>query len=318
MSKIIKPFYINRKRYIETEGRAKIGVEGHYTIRAIKPGRGVVREISFPNLLTNLGMDALGSSPTFIRMHLGTGTAAPDVTDTQLAAFGVNVVNGMPSVSAGTSGSSPHFGFCRLVWTSSVGGATGTWTEIGVSNQNTTGGLRSRALILDGGGNPTSFPVLSDEQFSGVYEFRVFAPASDAKENIALSGTSYDTTTRALDVTGNAWHPPIADGLPIFQIGSAGGDARCWTGGLGSVTDVIPQGSNLGNRSGVVTDAYGAGNHYFDSGARWGSAAGVGQVRTVSLKLRGGGAFQIEYSPTFTKLTTEEFIHNQRVSWARK
>jgi hypothetical protein len=171
---------------------------------------------------------------------------------------------------------------------------------------------------LDGGGNPTSFPVLSDEQFSGVYEFRVFAPASDAEENIVLSGTPYDTTTRALDVTGKAWHPQIEDGLPIFQIGSAGGDARCWTGGLSSVTDVTPQGSNLGNRSGVVTYAYGAGNHYLDSGARWGSAAGVGQVRTVSLKLRSGGTFQIEYSPTFTKLTTEEFIHNQRVSWARR
>lgn len=321
MSSIKSPF-INLKRYVETENCARVGVEGRYTIRAIKPGHGVVRELSFPNLLTNLGMNALGSAPSFLRMHLGTGTAAPDVTDTGLGAFGVNVTTSTPSTTdRGAQSIAPYYGWQRLTFTSAVGAATGTWTEIGISNQTTNGNLRSRALILDGDGNPTSFPVLSDEQFQGVYEIRFYPPTSDDMRAITLSGVPYDATTRALDVTNGSaldgsWAPNVVPANSPFstRTGNLGG---LYTGGLGAITDSLPQGSQIPGSSSGANAAYGSGNFYLDVSRRWGSASGVGTIRTVRF-ISICTSFQIEYDPTFAKLTTEEFIHNQRISWARR
>lgn len=325
MSKIIKPgdraFYINRNRYVESESSLSVGVEGFYIGKAIKPGFGVVREfgqrVPSPNLITNLGLDALGEDASFIRMHLGTGTAPPQDTDTGLDNFGVNVQGSNPVQSFHSSGESPWFCETRLTWTSAVGGATGTWTEIGVSNQNTNGNLRSRALILDQGGQPTSFPVLADEQFQGTYIFREYVPESDSPATITLGSNSYNTITRPISVaTVNAnpgqWGCNL-DGTSQF-ISHTG--SQWYTGGLVAITAGAP----TGPVSGAVTasaSAYGAGNYYRDSSLRWGSGSAVGSLRTLVFAFR-SGRLQVEYDPVVNKLTTEEVIHNQRISWARR
>lgn len=328
MSRIIKPgesgFYINRKRWHETESEVRIGVAGFFSGKAIKPGVGVMREFGqvepSPNLLTNLGMDAIGGGASFNRMHLGTGTATPDFTDTALTNFGVSISG--PSSQTGVSGEAPYYGWIRLTWTSAVGGATGSWTEIGVSDQNTTGNLRSHALILDGGGSPVAFPVLADEQFQGTYEFRVYAPTADSLESIQLSGTPYDTITRALDVNktsgGGRWTPAVSGSGGLFGVPSSSADgSNVWSGGLVAVTSANPGGTNLGLRTTTGASGYTNGNYYIDSFSRWGSGAGVGNIMTVRHVLS-TGAFQIQYDPTITKLATEELIHNQRVHWARR
>lgn len=328
MSHIIKPgdraFFIGRRRGIEVESRARIAVDGRYTIRAIRPDGKVRAEMSFPNLLTNLGLNAIGQEAKFNRMHLGTGTSIPDVTDTSLANFGVNVQSGSPSQNEyGVEAGPPRYGWTRLTWTSTAGGATGTWTEIGISDQNTNGNLRSRALILDGGGNPTSFPVLSDEQFQGTYEMRTYLPASDAQEAVAMSGTPYDTTTRA--VRGNAsslstsagWNPYLTSSSSIFRpVSSSGTSQDVWNGGLGAITDANPLGTRVAGNASISTEAYGSGNYYLDFGMRFGSGSS-GSFRTFMF-LSASGCFQTEYDPPITKLTTEEVIHNLRISWARR
>jgi hypothetical protein len=329
MGKIIVPgepgFYINRKRYIETEGRVTLGVEGRYTLRAIKPGRGVVREASFPNLITDMGMNSLGNDVAWNRMHLGTGTTTPAVTDTGLAAFGTNVVNANPTVTTGNSGVAPYYGYARMVFTSAVGGATGNWTEIGISKQNTDGLLRSRALILDGGGSPTTFPVQSDEQFEGTYEFRIYVPTVDTPASITLSGTPYDTITRALRASDAVWAPSMVspgnptDGLFRLATGSQINTACTWySGALAATTAANPAGTqNSTGSTSMIAAAYGAGNFYRDYGLRSGAAVNVGTLRTARLIGTNTLALQVEYTPTITKLTTEELIHNQRISWAR-
>lgn len=329
MSKIIKPgdraFYINRKRYVEIESHVEVGVEGFYAGRAIKPGFGVTREFGFKvpckNLITNVGMDALGTAPSFSRMHLGTGTAAPQDTDTTLGNFGVAVgISG--SVTGGAQGSAPYFGWTQIVWTSDVGGATGAWTEIGISNQGTDGNLRSRALILDQGGQPTAFPVLADEQFQGSYMFRVYVPTADESRAITMSGDSYDAVTRALsastaNIFSGGWQPSINTGVPLFGHNpGAQSSANAYTGGLSAITSANPLGSSLGAGT-MSTATYSAGTHYLDIAQRFGSGQAVGAIRTVKTMCQ-CGSFQTEYDPVINKLTTEEVIHNQRVSWARR
>lgn len=318
-------FFINKNRFHESYGDVKFGVSGKYRLAAIKPGVGVVRSLEVPNLITNMGMDSLAGAPNFTHMHLGTGTTAPAFTDTALAVFGVNVVNGVSGQAYGVAATAPYYGWTRVTWTSSVGGATGNWTEIGVSNQNTNGGLRSHALIVDGGGNPTTFPVLADEQFQGVYEFRVYLPTSDAPATIDLSGTPYDTITRPLRATGLVWAP---DAIIGDTPGSAGiwqpsvgpqYDSNCswYSGGLSAATATQPLGTHVSSGdTSMIAAAYTPGNFYRDYGVNFGSGVSVGVVQTLKLMLY-QGALQVNYDPTITKLSTELIRHNQRISWAR-
>lgn len=317
-------FYINKHNYHERESSLEVGVCGIFTCRAIKPGVGVVRELTFPNLITNLGMDAIGSGLQFARMHLGTGTTPPAFSDTGLTNFGVNVQNADPTSATGVAASSPYYGWTRLTWLSSVGGATGSWTEIGVSSQNTNGNLRSHALIVDSGGSPTTFTVLSDEQFQGTYEFRRYVPLTDNPASITLSGTPYDTVTRALRATsvslGWAFDLMYQNHPDGFFKGASGGtdnnQTSLWTGSLASITSIYPGGTVISPSPGTATSSYTSGNFYRDTSTRWGASSGVGLIKTVSFWTQ-GGVFQVEYDTAINKLATQEFIHNQRVSWAR-
>lgn len=334
MSRIIipgeTPFYIARRRYVEVESTVSVGVEGFFTGRAIKPGVGVTREFGMrvptKNLLTNLGMDALGgSSPGFTFLHLGTGTNPPEVTNTGLGNFGVSITSGTDT--AGNSGEPPYYAYRSITWSSTVGGATGNWTEIGVSSQTTNGGLRSRALIQDHLGQPTVFPVQSDEQFQGTYEFRLYPFMEDFPAEITLGSSTYNTVTRVLNAASSsgvgAWLPGIRASVPSFSPSSTISGARhAWySGGLADQTAPIPLGSTVGAQNNANTSTghytYQAGSFQLDFFVRSGSGASVGQLKTQRITLN-SGSLQVEYDPVINKLSTEEVIHNQRVSWARR
>ena len=326
MSEIIKPgdraFYINRNRYVESESHVAVGVEGFYSGKAIKPGVGVTRSFGIhapnPNLLTDLGLNAMGTSPALNRMHLGTGTNPPAESDTALQVFGVNVSNA-PTITQGVASESPYFGWQRYTWTSAVGGATGNWTEIGISNQPTSGNLRSRALILDSGGNPVAFPVLADEQFQGTYEFRCYAPSADSLSTVSIGPNSYDTVTRALKVTSESnggWVPAIGAASPLFVPSASASLTRAYTGDLSPVTGLAPQGVLSGNVSSASASTYSEDDYYLDTSFRFGSGS-AGSFRTLMLFMT-CGTLQVQLDPALNKLTTEEVIHNQRISWARR
>ena len=314
---------LNFGRYVELSHQVSVGIQGIYTCRAIKPGFGVVRELNFPNLITNIGMNSLGTGLGWAAMQLGTGTTTPAFTDTALAAYGVGIASAPTSNVNGVSGTSPYYGYRRMTWLSTVGGATGNWTEIGVSSTGTTGNLRSRALIVDNLGNPTTFPVLADEQFQGTYEIRFYAPVSAVNANINLSGTSYTTTTRALRVTdANSWGPGLAgsnpDGLFRPQVGTLNSSSSSpFTGGLAAVTASVPLGTNITSGSAtLVGGTYTSDTFYKECGVRYGAGAGVGNINTIQYIMQ-GGAFQIAYSPVIPKLTTEELITWIRTTWTR-
>lgn len=327
MRRIIKPgdraFYINRRRYHERESSINFGVAGYFSGQAIRPGYGVTREfgteVPIQNLITNLGMDFFGSDTGIGgmgKMHLGTGTTPPQFTDSSLDNFGVNVSSRAASYDTGNSGGAPWYSWRSWTQTSEVGGATGIWTEIGMSSSDTNGNLRSRALILDGAGSPTAFPVLADEQFRGRYELRFYPPTSDALDDIELSGVPYSTTTRALNVTEPSFWAPGGGGNGFFRISGAG-DQRAYSGGLVDITATQPTGTPRGSSNSSESNAYSSGNHYRDASVRWGSNSGVGTIGVVRIRFN-SALFQVAYNPIINKLSTEELILNQRVSWSRQ
>lgn len=322
MSKIIIPghphFNIHKRNYLEIEtAPVRIGVSGHFTMRAIKPGFGVVRELSFDNLITNLGLNAMGSSCSFARMHLGTGTTPPSPTDTALSVFGVNVSDANPTYTqSSNSGAPDYYGITTQTWTSPVGAATGNWTEIGISSGNSNGNLRSRALIVDANGDPTTFTVLADEQFQGSYTTRTYMPLTDDVRSVTLGPITYDAMTRAANIQ-RAGSGVTHSSVQIFAMNQL---LAASTGAAPVVTGTYPTGG-ISGASGIVTlGSYGTDNYYRDTEIRFGSGVLVASgIRTFTMRNNVSDHwFNVEYNPTITKLTTEELIINQRTSWARR
>ena len=327
MSKIITPghpdFYINRNRYAEGFSSVEVGVETFYVARRLRHGE-VVQELPIKNLITDTGMNALGSGFGIDYLQLGTGTTPPNFTDASLGNYGGAIHSGGGSVSTiapVVSGSSPYYIQSGRRYTSAVGGATGNWTELGVSNQLASGGLRSKALIVDNVGNPTVFTVQSDEQAQIDFFMRLYMPETDSPATVTISGTSYDTITRAIGVTQAAQYGGVGWWVDLLNatlaMGSSRSSTMAYTGDLGAITATSLTGPLPNSIPAVTTASYTAGSHLSEASFALGSGKGVGNIRTLHLN-GNSTSFQVRLNPVLNKLTNWLFIHNQRISWARR
>ncbi len=85
---------------------------------------------------------------------VGSGNAAPAETDTALQA---RASTSNINVQSNNSNVSPRYGWRRRTFRFAAGAAAGNLSEVGVGW--TTTAVFSRALILDGSGNPTTITV---------------------------------------------------------------------------------------------------------------------------------------------------------------
>ena len=152
----------------------------------------------FDNLITNTGMNRVGTVTTNAigtdgsleafrnlcgRFVVGSGSAVPQFTDTALQA---PVAFGSGDVSRSSASSSYERGWFELTVQHQFGQgqAAGNLSEIGIQRSSTSGALWSRALILDGQGNPTTITVLPDDFLTCYYTLRIMIPKEDAVFNI--------------------------------------------------------------------------------------------------------------------------------------
>lgn len=319
MSSIITPghphFHIHKRNYIEVEQPAMTSkVSGHFTLERIKPGVGVIQSVSFPNVITDIGMNALGEyyHPQYI--HVGTSTATPSTSDAALGAFGVSFSG--PAAGDGAyanSGAPYYYASKRMVVRSAIGGATGNWTEIGVSPQAASGNLYSRALILDGGGSPTTFTVLSDEQMQASYELRHYPVFTDDNRTVTISGVSKDTITRVCNASNWQWLSWGTDRMFHFY------HCTPYTGDINaSAVSGAPAGSALTGQQ-VVKAAYGSGTFYREASATWPAGSATGTHRSYVWRNDWSGPlYQVQYDTAIVKGATQQLVMNQRYSWARR
>lgn len=323
--------YIPSGRFLEGEApEAKVGLEGWYTLRAIRRSGRVTRERTFKveacrelppfrNLITDLGLNRFGStaaSSVYSRCHVGTGTATPSVTDTQLQTFLAAVSTSAPTTALANSGPPDYYSYCTFTWTSAIGAlGNNNLTEIGISGQNTNGLLFSRELIRDPGGNPTAFPISADEQLEVTYELRLYPNLNDVPATVMVGSNSHDTITRPIGVASSFWGPSSSSSSANAARGGAGqafsGDLVPYTSGINS-----PSGS-LGNASSGATAPYTDGNFYRDISDTWNISVGNGNIRLVTVRFN-CAAFQVRFDPVITKLNTQVLTLHQRISWARR
>lgn len=219
-------------------------VRGHFVLERYKgdengnPIGECLERLEFDNHITDTGMaqiynapaDGFGVNYLFGGCAVGTGNTAPADTDTQLAAFLSTQYNGQYNNSSTYIPGPPAYWKWLGTYQFATGTAEGNIAEIGIypfGRDQTQ--LFSRALVLDGSGNPTTITVLSDEVLNVTYEFRTYIDTSDVVGTFVSDGVTYDTVLRVSDIDT----PPIMG----RSIGNNGGmRINAYDGNLGTTT----------------------------------------------------------------------------------
>lgn len=218
-------------------------VAGWYRLEAVKPdgSRRLVADW-FPNLITDYGLNALGTnsiSALTSYIHVGSGTAAPAVTDTGLQTW-IASTSTLQDSSTAAQSTAPYYWRYRVTKRFGQGAAAGNLSEIGCSAQAANGNIFSRALILDGSGNPTTVTVKADESLDATYELRIYPPLTDGTWSVTDSGTTYSGTVRAAVVTSTFYaSKDVSAGA-----GDTSGTINAYNGSIGGITGQ-PSGETL-------------------------------------------------------------------------
>jgi hypothetical protein len=285
------------------------------------PGSHRVLADWFDNLITNGGLDRLGESGTsqvWNVCRVGSGSATPAVTDTNLAAQ-VASTSTIFSTSAGLNSADAYI-WRREVYQFNEGVAVGNLAEVATSWLTSGTGIFSRALIKDSFGNPTTIPVRADETLRVTWEIRQYYQTTDLTGAVIFTGNiggTYGWTSRVAGLTagGNNW-----------TIQSGGG-------GLSPISGTIYMGGDLGPITGsptflatasmptITLDSYVNGS-YQRTGtftiplATANNAAGITSIQFSSIRL--GNTFQIKFTPSIPKTDQDVVSLKVGISWARR
>lgn len=237
---------------------------GRYKLKVMRPDGSVRIETDwFDNLITNNGLDQIVNVPggaysikyLFINCFVGTGSATPMFTDGSLQAY-LATGPAFSSISPVYVAGPPSYWYVRYVYRFPTGAAAGNLSEVATGHTPTN--MFSRALIVDGGGTPTTITVLSDEILDVTYEFRVYIPTGDATFSFVLNGVSQTVTSRVYNKD-----TPGQIHLGIHTAGDVGNVylSSC------SNTALVAQTAGVSGAQGVegVLQPYTIGNYYVDS-----------------------------------------------------
>lgn len=280
----------------------------------------VKREIDwFDNLITEIGLNRIGTGGVGDNCRVGSGSTPATVDDTTLASWVANTTQIFSHVQ-GNATTAPYYGWCRRTYRFPAGAAAGNLSEVGIG-WGAGGGnpVFSRALIRDTDGNPTTITVLSDEVLDVVYELRNYAPTDDVSFNVTIAGVVYAFVMRPSSVTANWATTGILDYGTATPVQAY--DAYVMEGPIGTVTQnpagatysanssVAPQTyvNNSKERAFVSTWALDAGNVPGGIGAFW-------LTRTYETF----GSFQMSITPKMVKDNTKVLSITFKISWARK
>jgi hypothetical protein len=318
----------------------KVKLAGKYRLEVRKAKDGSLRqELEFDNLIVDQGMNLFSRSTGSTSLPwamVGTGTTTPTVNDTQLAnrvaSSGGSTSTNIVNQTTGTSTSEPYYGFYRLTYRFVPGSLNNVnLTEVGVGT--TTTSVFSRALIVDGNGDPTSITVLSDEFLDVTYELRLYPFVDDQTDTITITNVGTINVTRrpiavtAVTATGG-WVPGLSStaGLSIPRGFISNATSNSWVRVSGAQTALVAKTnawtsvSTLAVTSSSVSySAYVAGSFEQDLTYILGLDAGntSGGIRYFQFALDGLGAYQYLFSDLIAKNNTNTLRFNMKAVWSR-
>ena len=275
----------------------------------------------FKNLITDYGLNRLGTDSILGGACVGTGTAPPQASDIALQSRIATTGQTINEDLIVGPNAEPYYSGRVRTWRFQTGVAAGNLTEVGVMAINSEPfPLWSRSLILDTSGNPVSITVLPTEILDVVYELRLYAMENDTGGGpITLFDTEYNWTMRSINVRQNA--------SSIFDHGftGAGASSLYWQAKNGDMvpkTTEKPSGADSANSNVLGVEPYINNSlkrtFLLDFPISTGGS-GLG-IKTIwgQIAPNSSPAFQIGFDKVFPKNGTNSLALKFEVSWARK
>lgn len=286
----------------------------------------------FDNLITDVGMNRVGIVTTGAadsmgafsvlcgRFVVGSGSATPAFTDTALVAP-VAFASAEPGLDSQSSSYERGWYEITVRHQFGQGQAAGNLSEIGIQHTSLSGPLWSRALILDGAGNPTTITVLPSDFLTCYYTLRIMIPQDDAVFNIDVD---YDedgiipTVVTARPLAANSSSSTNGWGLQTAATSGSRAGLQFFSGGLAMPTANDPLGSKVANE----TNSFTVVQYVTDSHQRFLTRTnGLNEhnsqeLRTARLDAL-MGRWQIEFNPPLQKNNTQTMQLTFGYSWAR-
>lgn len=245
---------------------------------------------------------------------VGSSSSSPKNSDTTIGSLIAYTNTTFTSNVIAFSGAEPYYTYTRRSFTFGTGGAVGNISEVTIGGSTNGTNIFSRALILDGNGNPTTITVLSDETLYVTYELRTYPPTDQFTGSVVLDGVTYNYVAMSCNIDSIAyWQiPPASSGERNFS--------SAYTNGCtGSIIDIlsIPSGNSYSATS-ISVSTYVNGYFYVDHTVVFGLTAGndASGLKTIYVR-QGSTTFQYEFTPaipkTHDKILTLVFRH----SWGR-
>lgn len=282
-------------------------VAGRFKIVVIKPdGTERIAADWFPNLITNAGLNRIADFSTYMDYcQVGTGTATPQFTDTALSAYKAGV--SYNSTTRTYPSTTPYFSSTTRMYQFSTS-LSGLITEVGIG-WTSSGNLFSRALILDGLGNPTSVEVFVGDTLQIYYELRVYPPTSSTSGTVELNSISYNWTMSPYGQT-NPYTSTFAWAVPSnsYQNYTGTSYVAAYNTGFGS----------------SITGAVTAATYVTDSFERnltlaFGLTPNVTGNSIAAIRIRTGfGAYEVTFSPVIPKTDQSILSLQFKHTWGRK
>lgn len=303
---------------------AEVGMKGQFRLELRRAGK-VVRDTGwFDNLILDAGLDRLSNTATPAAINfcqVGTGSTTPANGQTALTTY-VATNASRTTVSDSNTGSPNYYVEQIRQYTFTLGAVVANLAEVGVGWQSATGGLFSRALILDGGGSPTTLTVTVNDQLVVYYKISFRPRLTDAAGTLTLSAVGYAYNSRLANA--GSFGASASNDLFSVQWGvvSSGNFELRGTGGiLGAITSQPSGGTAVTTSlSSPSLAAYTSGNFYRDTTITLpaGTHNPTGGIVTMRIAFNMGLVWQWQFTPTaIPKDNTKQMVFGVRLSWAR-
>ena len=288
-----------------------IGLSGRYTIEKRNAAGDVVQTLEFDNLITDAGLERWGTDGVGNVCYLGSGSTTPSVTETVMPPATLLGSTTNTATAPANTYHVPTLSQTRHnTWRFGPGVGTGNVREVGVGWGT---GLWSRALVLDGNGNPTTLEKLADETLDVTYALKLAYPAE-------VTGTT------VVDGVPRSWRArPVLSSGPSYFSSLMNSSRRGLQGYNYAYSGALPDGYvTLPSGSGPYTtdytiSSYVPGSKAFTVTIRY----GVDKPGTYRTLYHSFGPYMgaidvlFEYTPAIQVLATQALTFVLTQSWGR-
>lgn len=305
---------------------------GEYNLVVTRPDGSSYETGWFKNLILNSGFDRMMSpSVGYLCIQyasVGSGNSAPAASQTQLdAKVGAtsNQVSYPTAVNLGTPTFVSSFSYSYVF---TQGAVVGTIAEVGTGWLSAgPGSLFSRALILDGGGSPTTLTLTSIDQLTVYYKVTVTPTVTDASGSVTINGTAVNYTVRLSNAsiffgtdqylgynTGNPFTGRIVAPYPnIYTYGGTVTHGTLTSTSMNATTSLYQQPT-------LLSSAYVSGSLSQDTTWTWGPTLANhtgGSLSGIGLNWGPGINYNILFATPILKTATKSFSIVTRLTWSR-